>query len=104
MILRAGQWCEAKEFDDIERQFALENRNILSDGFRRVAWKAKNIARERHDALVLPGQQHLAILGNFVLSFLGAQQVVRINILKPYEHPGYAGALALLDEVRDLMA
>src|SRR6201997_386240 len=104
MILRSRQRSEAKEFDDIEWQFALENRNIPADRVGRVAREAKNVARQRHDALVFPGQQHLAILSDLVLPFLGGQQIVRINILKPYEYPSYAGAFALFDKVRDLMA
>src|ERR1700744_4671109 len=104
MILRTWQWSEGKELDDIERQFALENRNIPADRFRRVAGETKNVARKRHDAMVLPGQQHLAIFGDLVLPLLGGQQVVGIDVLEPNKYPRYAGAFALFDEVRDLVA
>src|ERR1700733_8280937 len=104
MILRARQRSEVKEFDNIERQFALENRNIPADRFHRVAWETKNVARKRHDAMVLPGQQHRAIFGDFVLPLLGGQQVIRIDILEPNKYPRYAGAFTFFDEVRDLVA
>src|SRR3984885_15945837 len=104
MIFRTRQRSEAKEFDDIERQFALEDRNIPADRFRRVAWEPKNVARKRHDAMVLPSQQHLAVFGDLVLPFLSGQQVVRIDILESNKYPRHAGAFALFDEVRDLVA
>src|SRR5262249_40319227 len=73
------------------------------DRFLGVAGKAEDVARIGDGAVVAPFLQHLAIFGDLVLALLGADQVVRIDVLEPDEDPAHAGARRLLDEIRDLV-
>jgi hypothetical protein len=52
----------------------------------------------------LPGQQHLAVFGDLVLPFLGAEQIGRVDVLEPDEHALDAGTCAFLDKIRQLVA
>ena len=83
---------------------SLDDRDVAPDRLRRVGGKAEDIAGQRHDALRLPGEQHLAVFGDLVLPLLGAGEIVRVDVLEPDEDARDAGALRLLDEVRDLVA
>src|SRR5215475_2962222 len=85
MILRARQWRQAKELDDIERQFLLNDRDVASDGLRRVRRKAEDVSGKRENALRLPSQQHCSIFGNPILPLLGSGKVVRIDVLEADE-------------------
>ena len=104
VVLGAGQRREEEELEHVERQLALDDLDVAPDRFRRVAGKAEDVAGIGEDALRLPGQQHLAVFGDLVLPLLGGDQVVRVDVLQPDEHARDAGALRLLDEVRDLVA
>src|SRR6516164_10453393 len=104
MILGPGQRREAEEFDDVERQLLLYDRNVASDAVGRIRWKAKNIPGERYDALCFPGKQHLAIFRDLVLTFLGHRKIVGIDVLQSDEHPSYACSFRLRDEARDFVA
>ena len=104
MVLRAGQRGQAEELDDVERQLALNDRDIAPDRLRRVRRKAQDVPGKRDDALRLPGQQHLAILGDLVLALLRRGEIVRIDVLQTDEHARDAGPLRLLHEVRNLVA
>ena len=104
MVLGAGQGREDEELEHVERQLVLDDLEILLDGFRRIVREAQNVTGEGHDADALPFQQHLPVLGDLVLALLGRDQVRRVDVLKPEEHAGHAGALGLLDEVRNLVA
>ena len=70
----------------------------VSDG------KAEDISRQRDDALRLPGEQHLAVLGDLVLALLRRGEIVRIDVLQSDEDARDAGPLRLLHEIRDLVA
>src|SRR6516165_8587918 len=104
MVLRARQRCQAEELDDIERQLLLNDRDVTPNGRRGVRGETQDIARERDDALRLPGQQHLSVFGDLVLALLGPGEVVRIDILKTDEHARDTRAFRFLDEIRDLVA
>jgi hypothetical protein len=45
-------------------------------------------------------QKHLAVLGDFVLFFSGAEQGVGMDAFQPDKHAGHTRAPRLLDEVR----
>src|SRR6516162_8498339 len=104
MILGPGQRREAEEFDDVERQLLLYDRDVAPDAIGRIRRKAKNIPSERYDALRFPGEQHLAIFRDLVLAFLSHRKIVGIDVLQSYEHPGYACSFGLRDEAWDLVA
>src|SRR5215831_17678480 len=104
MILRARQWRQAKELDDIERQFLLNDRDVAPDGLWRVGREAEDVSGKRENALRLPSQQHSSIFGDPVLPLLGGGKVVRIDVLEPDEHTCDARTLRLLDEVWDPVA
>src|SRR5262252_3079041 len=104
MILRARQWRQAKELDDIERQFLLNDRDVAPDGLWRVRREAEDVSGKCENALRLPGQQHSSIFGDLVLPLLGSGEVVRIDILETDEHTCDAGTLRLLDEIWDPVA
>ena len=53
---------------------------------------------------VAPLLQHLAIFGDLVLTLLGGEQVIWIDVLQPDEHTADAGLRRLFDEVRDFVA
>ncbi len=104
VVLGAGQRGQDVELEHVERKLALDDRDIAPDRFRRVAGEAEDIAGIDEDALRLPGQQHLAVLGDLVLLLLGGDQIVRVDVLEPDEDARHARALGLLDEVRNLVA
>ena len=104
VVLRARQRREDRPFDDIERQFALDDLDVAPDRFRRVGRQAEDVARVGEDALRFPRQQHFAVFGDLVLRLFDRLEIVGIDILETDEHARHAGALALLDEVRDLVA
>src|SRR5262245_4881779 len=53
--------------------------------------------------MVAPFLQHLAVVGDFVLPFLGGNEIVGVDVLKPDEYPANTGFRRLLDEIRDLV-
>ena len=57
----------------------------------RVAGEAENIAGEGERPVRAPLLQHVAIIGDLVLAFLGADQIVRIDVLQPDEDAPHAG-------------
>jgi hypothetical protein len=44
MILRAGQRRQAEKLHDVDRQFALDDVDVVADRFRRVGGKPQDIA------------------------------------------------------------
>src|SRR5579862_3655195 len=104
MIFGAGEWGQYVELEQIEREFLLDDFDVAEDRFRRVIGEAEDVAGENGDADALPGQQHFAIFGDFVLLFLGAHQAVGINVFEPDEDTDYPGAPGLLDKTRDQVA
>ena len=104
VVLGARQRREIEKFEQIDRQLLLDHLDIVGDQLLGVVRKAQDVAGISDDVGLLPGQQHLAVFGDLVLPLLGRHQVGRIDILKPDEDAADARALALLDEVRQLVA
>src|SRR5215469_10919221 len=93
-----------EELEEIDRQLALDDLDVVPDGFDRVVGEAQDVAAIGDAADALPGQQHLAVLGDLVLPLLGAEQAVRVDVLQPDEDALHPGPRAFLDEVRDAVA
>ncbi len=104
MILRARQRGEEEELQDIERQFALDDLDIAQNRFLAVAGKTEDVAGIGDGAVLAPFLQHLAIFGDLVLSLLGRDQIVGIDVLQTDEHATHAGLRRLLDEIGNLVA
>jgi len=81
MVLRAGQRRQDEEFEDVERQFLLDDLDVTQHRFARVAREAVDVARPARGAAGVPGLQHLAVFGDLVLALLGRHQVVGIDVL-----------------------
>ena len=103
MVFGARQRREVEKPDDVDRQFLLDDLDVLADRFRRVGGEAENIAGIGDDADVLPGQQHVAVFGDLVLLLLRRREIARIDVLEPDENLPDAGAGGLLDEIRNLV-
>ena len=67
------------------RQFALDDLDVSKDRFLGVSGKAENIAGIGCAAMVAPLLQHQAIFGDLVLSLLGGEKIVRVNVFKADE-------------------
>ena len=104
MVLGARQRRQAEEFQDIDRQFLLDDLDVARDRFRRIGREAENVARVGDDAMAPPLQQHLAVFPDLVLALLGAEERFRIDVLESDENERRAGARRLLDEMRNAMA
>src|SRR5215472_17449836 len=104
MILRTGQRSQAEKFDNVERELPMYDRDMSPDAVGCIPWEAQDVARKRDDALSLPGEQHLAIVGDLVLSLLRRGEIVRVDIFQSNEHPRDAGPLRLGDEVFNFVA
>src|SRR5258708_20037967 len=83
VILRARQWRQAEELNDIERQFLLNDRDVAPDGLRRIRREAKDISGKRENALRFPSQQHSPIFGDPLLPLFASGTVVPIHFLEP---------------------
>ena len=104
MILRARQRRQVEELQQSTGSSCLITSMSCRIEFDGVVREAEDVAGIGDDAGLLPGEQHLAVFGDLVLPLLGAEQVVRIDVLQPDENPLNAGARAFLDEVRQLVA
>ena len=71
---------------------------------RRIRRKAEDISRQRDDAFRLPGEQHLAVLGDLVLVLFRRGEIVRIDVLQSDEDARDACPLRLLHEILNLVA
>ena len=85
MIGGARQRGEEEELQEIDRQLFLDDLDVVSNGFDSVVRETGDVTGVGDDAGLLPGEQHLAILGDLVLPFLRAGQAVGIDILEPDE-------------------
>src|ERR1700704_4849159 len=103
VVFRSRQWGENKEFEEIYRQLPLDDLDVSANRFWRVGCKAKDIAPVRNDTRLFPGEQHLAVLGDLVLTFLDSEQVCLIDILKANKNAVYACPPCLLDKVGNLV-
>src|SRR6266852_4923771 len=104
VIPGARQRRQAEELHHVDRQLALDDRNVAPDGLRCVVRESEDVTRISDRAHGLPGEQELAILGDLVLPLLGGDQRIGIDAFHPDEDASYARLRALFDEVRDLVA
>ena len=104
VVLRARQGGEDEELEDVDRQLALDDLDVALDGLLAVVGEAQDVAGIGDAALLLPGLQHGAVVGDAVLLLLGGEQAVGVDVLQADEHARHAGAPGLLDEARDLVA
>ena len=104
VVLRARQRREEEEFEDVDRQLALDGLDVARDRFRRVGRKAEDVAGPGHHLGALPGLQHLAIFPDLVLALLRAHERFGVDVLEPDEDRVAAGARRLLDEARNAVA
>src|ERR1700733_6218669 len=65
--------------------------------------ETQDVSSERQNAVVLPGQEHLAVFSDLVLSLLRRQEIIGIDVLKPDEHARDARAFCFLDKIRNLV-
>ena len=105
MVFRTGQRGQVEQFQDIERQFVLDDFDIPQDRFLRVSWETDDIsgAGDRRRGRATSAAVSL-IVRDFVLPLLGGKQVVRIDVLQPDEDAADSGLRRLFDEVRDFVA
>src|ERR1700733_13728620 len=103
-ILAARQRGEDREFEDVERQFALDDLDALDQGFLRIVREADYVAAISDAAVLAPLEQKLAIVGDVVLLLLRRGEIVGIDVLQPDEYALDAGGHRLLDEAGDLVA
>ena len=54
--------------------------------------------------MLAPFLQHLPVVGDLVLAFLGRDEIVRIDVLQSNKYAADACLRRLLDEIRDLVA
>src|SRR6516225_5012685 len=104
VVLRAGQGSKKKQFQNIERQLALDDLDIAQDRGPGITGEADDVTGTGDGAVTAPLLQHLPVVGNLVLALLGRNEVVRIDVLQPNEDTAHAGGGRLLDEIRDLVA
>src|SRR5712692_4426991 len=76
----------------------------MQDRLRRIVGKPEDVTAVSQNLRLLPGEQHLAILGDLVLLLLGAEQAFRIDVLESDKDALDAGARTFLDKVRQTVA
>src|SRR5579863_6079131 len=101
MIFRARQRRQAGEFQDVERQLALDDLDVPLDRFERIAGEAEDIAAIGDATNLAPGKQHLAVVADAVLLLLRADQALRIDVFEADEYAAHARRRRLFDEARD---
>src|SRR5690606_33340408 len=92
-----------KELKKIDRQLAFYYLDIVMDRFRRVGRKAEDIAAIGNYPLLFPGKQHLPIVRDLVLAFLGPEQRIGVDVLQPDKYALHARPFTLFDKVRQFM-
>src|SRR2546423_9895056 len=69
-----------------------------------VVREAGDVPAVGNDLRFCPGQKHLAVLGNFVLPFVGGGEVIGIDVFQPDENAAHPGPRTFLDKIRQLVA
>src|SRR5580700_1059427 len=100
VILGTGEGGEAVRLQKIDWEFALDDFYVAQDFLWRVGGEADDVAGKNSYAGFFPLQQHLAVLGHFILLLASAEQGVRIDAFEADEHARDSGAARLLDETR----
>ena len=103
MVFGARQRRQIKELEEIDRQFTLDDFDIVNDRFGRIARKAEYVPTVCDDPDVLPCQQHLAVIGDLVLPLLSAEQTVGVDVLEADENALYPGAFRFLNKIGQLV-
>src|SRR5689334_5409091 len=104
VILRARQRRKTKKLEQINGQFLLNDTDVVHYRLRRIVRESQNVAAAGQHPSLLPGQQHFSILGDFILLLLGADEGVRIYILKSDENSPNARPRRFFNKVRETMA
>ncbi len=104
MVLRAGQRRQAEEFQDVDRQLALDDLDVAPDRFRVVVGEAEDVAGDGEDTRLFAGQQKRPVIGDLVLPFLARLQRLGVDVFQADEDVVDAGAPRLVDEVRHAVA
>ncbi len=104
VVLAAGQRGQDREFEDVERQLALDDLDALDQRFLRVVGEADDIAAIGDAAALAPLEQKLAIVGNVVLLLLRRGQIIGVDVLEADEYSLDARRHRLLDEAGNLVA
>ena len=103
VVLRSGQRSQKKQFENVERQFVLDDLDVAQDRLLGVTRESDDIAGTGDGAVVAPFLQQLPIIGDLVLTLLCRDKIVRINVLQSYEHSTNSRLGRLLDEVWDFV-
>src|SRR5688572_16948962 len=104
VIFRSGKRGQIKELEQIDRQFTLDDIDVMHDRLASIAGESEDVTAVGHDPGLFPCEQHLSIIRDLVLAFLSSEQIVRVDILQTDIRALYAGSLTLWDEVLDLVA
>ena len=83
---RARQRREHGKFEDVERQFALDDLDVAQDRLLRVVGKSEYVAAIADDPDLPPRLQHRPVIGDMVLLLLGRGEVDGVDVLEPDEH------------------
>ena len=98
MVLRAGQRRQTEEFEKVDGQFILDDRDTASDRLWRVRRKAQDIPRDRQDALLLPSEQRYSVI--LFWRFFAAARLSGLM----FSSPVTPARFAFFHEVGDLAA
>src|SRR6516164_5490710 len=103
MVLRTGQGREKEKLQHVDRQFFLDDLDVPDDRRGGIVWEAHDVAAKSCNLGPLPGEHHFAVVGDLVLTFLGAEETIWVDIFQADEAPPDPGLCAFLDEVRKLV-
>ena len=103
VILGPRQRYQDEELQAIHRQLPLDDLDIPQDALAGVGGKTKDVTGTGHGTGIVPGVQHLPILGDVVLGLTGTVQGFRIDALQADKHLLHAGSTRFLDEAADLV-
>lgn len=98
VVDRARQGRETEELQHVHGQLALDGLDIGQDALGSVIGEAEDVTAIGRDLLLLPGQEHRAVVGDFVLFLAGCLQTVRMDVFQADEDPRDPGAARLVDE------
>jgi len=104
VVFGSGQWREDEEFQEVDWQLALDNRNIARDGLGGVRGESKDVAGVGKYFRALPRLQHAPILGYAILAFRCFSESFRVDAFEPDEHAIATRGGSFFDETRNLVA
>ena len=92
-----------EEFEQIDRELALDDADVTLDRGRCIARKAQDVPRVCQRAHAMPCLQHRTVFGDLVLAFPRLLQRIRVDTFEADEHPIDPCAACLSDEPADLV-